>query len=238
MFNKKFEIKNSLFNELMIGDVFQVLPIASSSNIELQSKYYCEFIGMLPDYQLFLKLPKNTQKQNFTISVNQTYTFRTLIHGSLHTFTSKVEKIVNCREPYIHVNYPNECKRHELRSARRVTLFQRATVLNYAHEKQSNNSEKIYITDISVSGAGVVSHKELGNRLDMVILNTSFFILDKEYTIQLPGVIRQIHKDINVPYNFKYYYGLSLEIDDPDHKDVLYSIVHQSLFNSKTVNEL
>lgn len=145
------------------------------------SQYYTTLIGYLPGHSVLLRTPT---VQNLPIPVKEgaEVILRTFSGRFAYTIESRVERVCRMPYPYLHLLYPAEVSRTEIRDALRVRVNLTGTAAN---PETPGESRAVVVADLSVFGASVESDRRLaqvGGRLDLAF---KFRVDPNQYEVKI-----------------------------------------------------
>ena len=173
---------------LQIGDVLQ-LQFAPPS--EIQDRFATTLVGLMPGQSLIITTPR---KQNKPIIVRegQAFTVRMLQGSSIFGFVARVLKVSARPFPYLHLDYPDDVETAVVRNAPRVTTEIQATACRPLEGETTERS--VVISDISSTGARVMSSQKLGDVDSVVQVTHAIRVCGGEDTLKVMGKIRNIRE--------------------------------------------
>lgn len=208
------------------GDVVQLEATSGA-----KQSYRVQLVGVLPGLSLLVTAP-DIRGQHVALAVGEPFTVRIFDGDDALSFPSQVLRC--CHEPYayLHLVYPQQIERVQVRNARRARLKLKAQInvlSGHANDYLLSARETIgpalpvTIRDISTAGVMVESPDDLGVVGTRVILTTTlaFDRIDGR-KVMLPAEIRNGNRLVADDGDVSFHYGMQW-LDLPAEADLALS---------------
>lgn len=148
-------------------------------------------------------------------------------------FKTKILHVAKVPFWYLHLEYPHQLEKVEIRHAERIRISVTAQTLAKGEKHWS------VIRDLSASGALVVVNNVVGQEGDHIELFFDLSIGDIEREVHLVAVIRNVRSIVNKSTN-KPEYSYGVEFIDPSEQDVVFvrGFVYEQLLNHREDDSL
>ncbi|MCK9398242.1 MAG: flagellar brake protein [Methylobacter sp.] len=193
-------------------------------NTPKQAIYYTELIGYVDGEYLIVKTPIENGL-SVQMQVEDQITLRILSGVDVVTLTCRVKTIFRGPHHYMHLSFPTDIQAIALRGAIRAKVKIPVQVNGVAGAG--------FITDISVTGAGIVADKTLGEPNEDALISFDFPIkpTNQNAHIDTGVTIRSIQqlpcKNKDAPPRFAH--GISFHDIDPTSQVMLLNLVYESM---------
>lgn len=186
--------------------------------------YYTEFIGYVDGEYLIIKTPFENGL-SVRMTVDQPVTLRILSRADVITLTCIIKTIFRAPFYYMHLSFPRDIKTMILRDAPRAKVNLPVQVNGIA--------DAGFITDISVTGAGIIADKALGDVNEHASIAFDFPIKPTNQNVHIDtyATIRSIQqlpsKTKGAPV--KIVHGLLFHELEPTNQVMLLNLVYESM---------
>lgn len=186
---------------------------------------YTELIGYADGEYLIVKTPV---ENGLTVQmrVEERVILRIFSGMNVFTFTCSVKTIFRSPHFYMHLSFPTDIKAKALRSAIRAKVDDLPVQINGV-------SGAGVITDISVTGAGIIADSALGERDEKISISFMFPIkpTNQSAKIETSATICSIHQlpDKKKDALPKFSHGVLFHEIDPTSQAMLLNLVYESL---------
>jgi len=170
---------------LKIGDILQLQPVPS----ERSTRYAVRLIGFLPGKSLVVTTPES-KGGVMLVREGQRYAARMLLGGCVFGFVASVLRSCAQPYPYMHLSYPTEVESIVVRNARRVDINVPVKAHNCKNASDNTSWLKARLTDLSSTGARLISSKSLGNVGDRLGVAMHLKVQGAEEGLNLIAVVR------------------------------------------------
>jgi len=163
------------------GDLIQLDPFPKKD----ERRYATRVIGMIGSQSLLVTVPVN--KGNYIIvRPDQMFTARMMHSNEIVGFQTQVLKVLSSPSPYMHLRVPTEFEARQVRQSRRCQVEQAVMI-------RPNNSDKkkALLDDISVDGARIISHHDLGQKGEAVRVYLSLKLFGRQFDLTVVTTIRR-----------------------------------------------
>lgn len=210
------------FNEinLQVGAKLQMTVKTRSE----KKVYYTELIGYVENDYLIVKIPL---EHNVFVSLNekQRLSFRIFSGVDIFTFSCTVIDVVAAPYHYVHASFPDDVELTPLRCAVRAKTDFPVQI--------SGLSKSATMVDISVSGAGIVAVKKLGEPGEDLLIQfvCPVQLTHQEIPIKTTVKIRNVQQLPNKTGDEwpKWLHGVMFHDLPPANKVILQNFVYESL---------
>lgn len=181
---------------------------------ESKRRHEVQVIGYLKGESFLVTMPRESGALA-KIFPHDEYIVRYFKGKNIIAFKTKILHVATIPYYHLHLEFPKELEKIEIRQAERINISITAQTLVQGEKHWS------VIRDISAGGAQVVINDEVGKAEDHVELFFDLKIGEIEREIHLVALIRNVRKGKNEDSGKdEYYYGV--EFMDPSELDVVF----------------
>jgi len=216
--------------KLRVGESLQLQP----RDGEEGRRMHVRVIGYVPGKSLLVTTPQVGGKV-MIIREGQPFVVRMLVGNKVVGFATQVLRSCAVPYPYLHLSYPDEMEQIIVRKAQRVRVKLFASVKNCNPDLQSDKGVSVTVSDISISGAMVMSGKQFGEVGDEVLLTCAIKIAGAEKLLSIPAVVRNINVEQDEEEGVdRFYHGLEFNIKDQQDTFALHGYVYEQIVKAQT----
>jgi len=165
--------------QLHVGDRLQLEMLSEGA----RAQHFTLLIGYVPGHSVLVRTPL-VQNIPVPIREGEPVLVRSFSGRHASSFESTVTRVCRAPFPYLHLAYPQTVRQTQVRGALRVRVNLAGTALNPGYV-DSDLPNPITIADLSVSGAQLESHAELGETGGKVELAFKFLVQPNNYEVRL-----------------------------------------------------
>lgn len=184
---------------LQVGD-----PLYLES-VDQSGRFSVRLIGFLPGQSILVTAPVVDGRQ-VLLKKGRPFTVRSAVKNKVFAFNSQVRHVALQPMAYVHLEYPREMLALEVRNAERVKVDIPAEVHSDFDVGLGDWPRPVLVTDISRTGAGLVSEQSIGREGDQVRLKCVLTVADITKSFSLQSVIRNrsVLDAAQAPYRYGY----------------------------------
>lgn len=211
---------------LQVGNTLQIQFMGDSAG----QRCHAQLIGYMTDHSLLITTPRRDGKV-MLLREGQTLVVRMLSGNNVYAFSTII--LCSCTRPYpyLHLSYPKEWEKIVVRKAHRTRTNLLASVQAGNIDNETGESVPAVIVDLSTTGALLKSDKRFGEAGDTVTINTRLSVGDVTEHLNIPAVIRNIHRNRRAGDKDDYSFGVEFQSMDQHHGVVLHGYVYERLIN-------
>lgn len=178
---------------ILVGDKLQLQKVGSES----VERYSSTVIGFVPGKSLLITAPLVNDKP---ILVKEGLQFAVrMVQGSyIQGFVAKVLHNALAPYPYIHLSFPDEVERKEIRDADRVETDVPVLARNSKLPDEPDNWKQASIKDISATGSKLESMSKIGEEGETLVLKFNLHVCDNEEDMELKSKIMHLEEPDSV----------------------------------------
>jgi hypothetical protein len=178
---------------ILVGDKLQLQKVDAESD----ERYSSTVIGFVPGESLLITAPLVNDKP---ILVKEGLQFAVrMIQGSfIQGFVAKVLHNALAPYPYIHLSFPEEVERIEIRNADRVETDVPILARNSKLPDTQDNWKQASIKDISATGSKLESMSSIGEKGDALLLKFKLNICNQDEEMELKTTIMSLEEPDSV----------------------------------------
>jgi c-di-GMP-binding flagellar brake protein YcgR len=197
---------------------------------ESKRRHDVQVIGYLKGESLLVTMPRENGALA-KIFPHDEYIVRYFKGKNIIAFKTRILHIATIPYYHLHLEFPQELEKVEIRQAERIRISVNAQTLVEGQKHWS------VIRDISIGGAQVVLHEEVGKPEDHIELFFDLKIGEIEREIHLVALIRNIRKEKNTDTG-KDEYRYGVEFIDPSEDDAVFvqGFVYEQLLTHRGVS--
>ncbi len=197
-------------NKLQIGDTLQLQYAPPSTATD---RFAVRVIGYLPNESIVTTTPMRGGKV-MLIREGLNFTVRLLQGSAVLGFNAKVLLSATKPYPHIHLTYPEDVEAKVIRNAQRVSSNLQASVKNMqlVEGDDEEQSHKVTLVDISLTGARLESDEQLGKVGDVLHINAPLHVCESEEFLRTSVNICSITPRETEDGRRVYYYGVAFRM--------------------------
>jgi c-di-GMP-binding flagellar brake protein YcgR len=158
-----------------------------------KNNWYSSLIGYVSGEYLLVKIPTENGL-SVPLQEGERITVRAFSGVSVYTFSCTIESILLAPRYYMHLSFPMQIAATPLRQAARVKVKLPVEISNApsAHE----HPMKAILSDLSITGAFIAAHDELGGPGDRITIAFAFRVqpTNQEVRIRTEATIRSCQR--------------------------------------------
>lgn len=226
--NRENSTKMAAFSEinLQVGAKLQ-MTLKSGPK---QGVFYTELIGYAEGEYLIIKTPFE-HGLSVQLWEGQQLNFRIFSGVNIFTFNCVVKHVFTAPYHYLHISFPADVQATALRNAIRAKVDRPVQI--------NGSIRPATITNLSVSGAGIISDDRLGKQGDELLISFScpISLINQQVTIKTTVRICSVQQlpDKQEEITTKWLYGVMFHDLSPTHKVMLQNFIYESL-NRKSLS--
>ena len=204
------------------------LRVGSSLQFNLTSNktsHTVALIGYVKDVTLMVMSPWAAQQTGSHLIEGDQVLVRLFSGQSAFSFTVFVKTIIKIPFPYLHLSFPGHILGQAIRKSQRIKTDINATV--------SNNQNSAIISDLSTTGARIVTDSSLGEPGTKIELSFTAEIYGKETPILLQCVIKSLNISKENDQD-KLYFGVEFIDLQSDQDFTLQNLIYQEIVEHPT----
>jgi c-di-GMP-binding flagellar brake protein YcgR len=198
---------NEVKLDLRPGDRLQLQAMSGAQ--ANQDRIYVHAIGVLAGESIIVTTPEADGKVAL-VRVGQVFTVRLFLGEHALAFSCQVLRACTHPYPYLHLSYPLEVAKVQIRNAKRVDVRIAISVQNEQPERKLPPGVAATISDLSSTGALLHSETELGLLKDQLSVRAQLPLqcMEQPLPVVLTASIRNVHDDGQVHEGERYHYGV------------------------------
>jgi c-di-GMP-binding flagellar brake protein YcgR len=193
---------------ILVGNKLQLQKV----DVESGERYSSTVIGFVPGKSLLITTPLVNNK-SIMVKEGQQFAVRMVQGSYIQGFVAKVLHNALSPYPYVHLSFPKEVERIEIRDADRVETDVPVLVKSSKLPDEPGNWKQASIKDISATGSKLESMSKVGEEGDIVTLKFKLNICAQEEEMELKTRILHLEEPDNVGADEWgiYTYGIKFE---------------------------
>lgn len=193
---------------ILVGDKLQLQKV----DVESGDRYSSSVIGFVPGKSLLITAPLVNNKP-ILVKEGQQFAVRMVQGSHIQGFVAKVLHNALSPYPYVHLSFPKEVERIEIRNADRVETDVPVMAKNSKLPDEQDSWKQASIKDISATGSKLESMSKVGEEGDAVLLKFKLNICDQDEEMELKTKIMHLEEPDNVGADEWgiYTYGIKFE---------------------------
>jgi c-di-GMP-binding flagellar brake protein YcgR len=188
---------------LQLGEILQLQHAPPSTNTD---RFSVKLLGYHPDQSLIITTPRK-HGNPIIVRDGHTFTVRLLQGSNIIAFQSQVLLASAKPYPHLHLSYPDEVESAMVRNAARVPIELDAQVLVTLPSKKQVRLD-VLVTDLSTSGAGILSPKQLGKVGDRLQVYLRLEVCGGKDNLQLHAFLRNLKEVESEEGETRYLHGV------------------------------
>lgn len=178
---------------ILVGDSLQLQKVGADTS----ERYTSTVIGFVPGKSLLVSAPTVNDK-SVLVREGQQFAVRMLQGSYIQAFVAKVLHNSLAPYPYLHLSFPQQVERIEVRNADRVKtdIPILSKILKLPDEKEHWKQGRI--KDISSTGAKLESMSKIAEKDDVLLIRFKFMVCQQEEEMELKTVIKHLEEPKNV----------------------------------------
>lgn len=178
---------------ILVGDKLQLQKVDAESG----ERYSSSVIGFVPGESLLITTPLVNNK-SIMVKEGQQFAVRMVQGSYIQGFVAKVLHNALAPYPYVHLSFPEDVERIEIRNADRVETDVPVLAKNSKLPDEQSNWKQASIKDISATGSKLESMSKVGEEGDTVVLRFKLNICAQEEEMELKTRIMHLEEPDNV----------------------------------------
>jgi c-di-GMP-binding flagellar brake protein YcgR len=178
---------------ILVGDKLQLQKVGAESG----ERYSSAVIGFLPGESLLITTPLVNNKP-ILVKDGQQFAVRMVQGSYIQAFVAKVLHNALAPYPYVHLSFPEDVERIEIRNADRVETDVPVLAKNSKLADEQGNWKQASIKDISATGSKLESMSKVGEEGDIVVLRFKLHICAQDEEMELKTRIMHLEEPDNV----------------------------------------
>lgn len=208
-----------------IGESIQLQRVGSKG---AEGRFIVPLYGVCPEQSLITGALKVNGKFA-VVGEGQRFTARLMAGGCAYGFWTEVLYSRMRPVPYLHLRYPREFERKEIRSAARVSVHEALTLRRLIDGKEGERSMNAVALDVSQTGLCAACDKPLLEVGEEISVNAELMVAGRPRSLKLPAVVRNISRAEDEDDDMSWRLGIQF-VDLPEHESiVLASYVNEQL---------
>jgi c-di-GMP-binding flagellar brake protein YcgR len=193
---------------ILVGDKLQLQKVDAESG----ERYSSTVIGFVPGESLLITAPLVNDKP-ILVKEGQQFAVRMLQGSYIQGFVAKVMHNALAPYPYLHLSFPEDVERKEIRNADRVETDVPILVRNSKLPDEQDNWKQASIKDISATGSKLESMSKIGEKGDIMVLKFKLLICGQDEEMELQTRIMSLEEpdDVGADEWGIYTYGTKFE---------------------------
>ena len=172
---------------ILVGDKLQLQKVDAGSD----ERYSSTVIGFVPGESLLITTPLVNNKP-ILVKEGQQFAVRMVQGSFIQGFVSKVLHNALAPYPYVHLSFPEDVERIEIRNADRVETDVPVLARNAQLPDEHGNWKQASIKDISATGSKLESMSKFGEEGDSVVLKFKLNICSQDEEMELKTLIMHL----------------------------------------------
>ncbi len=193
---------------ILVGNKLQLQKV----DVESGERYSSTVIGFVPGKSLLITTPSVNNK-SIMVKEGQQFAVRMVQGSYIQGFVAKVLHNALSPYPYVHLSFPKDVERIEIRNADRVETDVPVLAKNSKLPDEQGNWKQASIKDISATGSKLESMSKIGEEGETVTLKFKLNICAQEEEMELKTKIMHLDEPDNVGADEWgiYTYGIKFE---------------------------
>jgi c-di-GMP-binding flagellar brake protein YcgR len=215
---------------LQVGDDLQLQYVDG----EHKNRHHVKVIGYLVGKSIVVTSPHNRGKVAL-LREGQPFVVRLLSGNRVMGFNTTVLRSSARPYPYLHLEYPDHIEQTVVRKAQRVRVKLVSFVTNDKPDFHAEKPIPAVISDLSTSGAMLVSSQYLGEIGDVVSLAIQFTVAGVNQSLKIHAFVRNVREDDDVPEGGEchFYHGLEFQPLAQTELLALHGYVYEQLLDNQ-----
>lgn len=178
---------------ILVGDKLQLQKVDAESG----ERYSSTVIGFVPGESLLITAPMVNNKP-ILVKEGQQFAVRMVQGSYIQAFVAKVLHNALAPYPYVHLTFPEDVERIEIRNADRVETDVPVLAKNSKLADEQGNWKQASIKDISATGSKLESMSKVGEEGDIIVLRFKLNICAQDEEMELKTRIMHLEEPDNV----------------------------------------
>jgi c-di-GMP-binding flagellar brake protein YcgR len=178
---------------ILVGDKLQLQKVDAESG----ERYSSKVIGFVPGESLLITTPLVNNK-SIMVKEGQQFAVRMVQGSYIQAFVAKVLHNALAPYPYVHLSFPEDVERIEIRNADRVETDVPVLAKNSKLADEKGNWKQASIKDISSTGSKLESMSKVGEEGDIIVLRFKLNICAQDEEMELKTRIMHLEEPDNV----------------------------------------
>ncbi len=193
---------------ILVGDALQLQKVGADTT----ERYTSTIIGFVPGKSLLVSAPMVNGK-SVLVREGQAFAVRMLQGSCIQAFVAKVLHNSLAPYPYLHLSFPQEVERIEVRNADRVETNIPILARNIKLPDEKDNWKSANIKDISSTGAKIESMSKIGEKDEVLLIQFKLLVCHQEEGMELKTVTKHLEepKDVGADEWGVYISGVQFE---------------------------
>ncbi|MCB1643950.1 MAG: flagellar brake protein [Pseudomonadales bacterium] len=193
----------------------------------ITERFHVRLIGYLENRSIIMTIPVKAGRL-VAMRTGQSLNVRMMVNDRACAFASEVLHTYRLPYPHAHIRYPDELITNNVRKAVRVETRVDGTVINTSIGERAREI-RCYLSDISETGAHLVTPMRIGKSGDEICMNLELNIGGIPRMLSVPGVLRARLKIRPASDEREVHYGVEFLPLNDDEKIELIAFVYSKL---------
>lgn len=193
---------------ILVGDSLQLQRVGADTS----ERYTSTVIGFVPGKSLLVSAPMVNDK-SVLVREGQQFAVRMLQGSYIQAFVAKVLHNSLAPYPYLHLSFPQQVERIEVRNADRVETDIPILLRDIRLPDEKVNWKPANIKDISSTGAKLESMSKFVEKDDVILMRFKVIVCQQEEQMELKTVVKHLEepKSVGADEWGVYIYGTQYE---------------------------
>lgn len=178
---------------ILVGDSLQLQKVGADTS----ERYTSTVIGFVPGKSLLVSAPMVNDK-SVLVREGQQFAVRMLQGSYIQAFVAKVLHNSLAPYPYLHLSFPQQVERIEVRNADRVETDIPILLRDIRLPDEKVNWKPANIKDISSTGAKLESMSKFAEKDDVILMRFKIIVCQQEEQMELKTVVKHLEEPKNV----------------------------------------